>query len=111
MNKKGNDMYAYTSLDAPDHGDSTKDALEQDHKDLVYKLQSSNDFTICFAVEDLNEFAHLWGFEHSLDVVKETNLNKDFKKKAITALYSFLHNHSYDESDYKTLVEYLIGGL
>ena len=105
-------MHEYTSLDAPDHGDTTKDALEKAYKSLVYKLYNSSDFSFTFALEDLNEFAHLWGFELALDAVKEADLPKDFEKRAITLLYAFVRNHSDRyESDYETLIEYLIGGL
>lgn len=105
-------MHEYTSLDAPDHGDTTKYALDRDHKDLVYKLSNSNDFTFSFAREDLNEFAHRWGFENALDVVKESKLTKDFEIGSITQLYSFVRNHSDKHgSDLETLVQYLLGRI
>ena len=98
----------YTTLDHPEES-NPKERVDEDHKFMVYKFNNANDFTITFSLEDLDEFAHKWGFEAALDVIRESILIHNHHKRAIKQLSAFVRNHSNKyESDYETLIEYII---
>jgi hypothetical protein len=76
---------------------------------ILYKIDASNDFTITFALEELSEFAHNYGFDKAFEIAKCV-ADKQKQIKTIKVLYTFSLNHSTKwEHDYDSIIQFFLG--
>jgi hypothetical protein len=76
---------------------------------ILYKIDASNEFTLTFALEELNEFAFQYGFDKAFEIAKCVS-DKSKQIKAIKVLYTFSLNHSGRwEHDYDSIITFFLG--
>lgn len=87
--------------------------LSKDQEDLLYKLNSSNDFTFSFALMELDNYMYeVGGFKGAFEIVKLIEKKREYKQIAFIHLYEFAKEHSARyTTDYEELIEFLIRRL
>lgn len=78
-------------------------------KDLIFKLNNSNEFSFSFALLDLDEYMHANGFAKALEIVDAMQVSREFEKRAFEVLHKYIKNHcTRYENSYEEFCEYLI---